>query len=117
MTTQTDAFVRPSPASDGFIAADSDNISLFPDQVTDNLMHVTIALGADLWALRRRMFILEAVLEKAGVSAADVEAYRPSAEEQALWAKERDLFIGRAFGALTRRGGANDKQIDRAGDL
>jgi hypothetical protein len=115
MTATTQA--RPSPASDGFIPSDSDNISLFPDQVTDNLMHVVIALGAELWAVRRRMFVLEAVLEKTGVSTADVEAYTPSAEEKAAWAQERDLFIGRAFDALTRTGGANAKQIDRAGDL
>jgi hypothetical protein len=115
--TDTQAPPKPSPAADGFIASDSDNISLFPDQVTDNLMHTTIALGAELWTMRRRLFVLEAVLEKAGVTTADIESYQPSEVQTTLWAQERDLFIGRAFGALTRTGGANDKQIDRAGDL
>lgn len=115
MTATTDA--RPSPAADGFIPSDSDNISLFKDQVTDNLMHVVIALGAEMWAMRRRMFVLEAVLEKTGVSTADIEAYTPTPEQKTAWAQERDLFIGRTFDALTRTGGANDKQIDRAGDL
>jgi hypothetical protein len=99
-------------ASDGFIDADSDNIGLFPQQVVDNLMHVTIALGAELWTLRRRMMILERVLETTGVSSADVERYAPRPEDEAAWAQERNIFISRTFGALTRRGGANEKQPD-----
>jgi hypothetical protein len=104
-------------ASDGFIPADSDNIGLFPQQVIDNLMHVVIGLGAELWTVRRRMMILERVLEKAGVSSADVERYKPTDEEQAAWAEERNIFIARTFGALTRKGGANDKQLDTSRGL
>jgi hypothetical protein len=99
-------------ATDGFIDADSDNISLFPQQVVDNMMHVLIDMGAELWAVRRRMAILERVLEKVGVSSNDVEQYTPSAEDQRAWQQERDIFIRRAFGALTRKGGANEKQMD-----
>lgn len=101
-------------ASDGFIPADSADITLFPQQVTDNLMHALVALGAEMWTMRRRMYVLEKVLEKAGVSANDVEQYKPTAEEQAAWAEERDIFIKRTFGALTRRGGGNQKQLDRS---
>jgi len=113
--TDNPASPYPSPASDGFIPSDSDNITIFPDQVTDNLMHVVIALGAEFWSLRRRMFVMEKVLEKAGVSTDDIEAYQPSPEDKAAWTQERDLFIARTFGALGRTGGANDKQLDTSG--
>jgi hypothetical protein len=105
-----------SPASDGFIPSHSDDISLFPDPAVDNVVHVLIALGAEFWALRRRMFVLEKVLEKAGVSTADVEAYRPSAAEKAEWAKERDVFIARTFAGLSRSGNSNDRLIDTSRD-
>jgi len=112
MMTQATLDTPLSPASDGFIAAGSDDISLFPEQVVDNIMHVLIDLGAEMWTLRRRMLVLERVLEKASVSSEDVERYVPTPEEKAAWAKERDVFIARAFGALTRKGGANAAQFD-----
>ncbi|MCJ1962385.1 hypothetical protein [Novosphingobium mangrovi (ex Hu et al. 2023)] len=99
-------------AEDDFIFADSDNISLFPEQVVDNLMHVVVALGAEMWTMRRRLMVTEKVLEKVGVSSADIEQYQPSEEDLAAWAEERDIFIKRTFGALERRGGANVKQMD-----
>lgn len=99
-------------AADDFIFADSDNISLFPQQVVDNMMHVMIDLGAEMWSMRRRMAILERVLEKVGVSSEDVERYMPTAEDQKAWQQERDIFIKRAFGAFARKGGANQKQMD-----
>ncbi|PNU04751.1 hypothetical protein [Novosphingobium guangzhouense] len=113
----TQAEQKYKSAADDFIFADSDNISAFPEQTVDNLMHVIIALGAELWTVRRRMMTLEKVLEKAGVSADDVEKYLPGAEEKAAWAQERDIFIKRTFGALERRGGANMKQMDTSKDL
>ena len=104
-------------AVDDFIFADSDNISMFPNQTLDNMMHVLVAMGAELWSTRRRMMVLEKVLEKANVSSEDVEKYQPSAEDKAAWQEERNIFISRTFGALERRGGANDKQLDMAKDL
>jgi hypothetical protein len=98
-------------AADGFIPADSDNIALFPQIVIDNMMHVMVALGAELWTVRRRMLILEKVIEKVGVSAEDIELFSPSAEDQAAWAEERNIYIARTFGAFARRGGANETQF------
>lgn len=118
MTTDTkDKPAGHKSASDGFIFADSDNISLFPHQTIDNMMHVMIALGAELWTTRRRMMTLEKVLEKVGVSTDDVEQYLPDDETKAAWAEERDIFIKRTFGALERRGGANAKQPDMSKDM
>lgn len=118
MTTDTkEAPAKHKSAEDGFIFADSENISLFPQQVVDNMMHVMIALGAEMWTMRRRMMTMEKVLEKVGVSTADIEKYLPDDDTQAAWAEERDIFIKRTFGALERRGGANDKQPDMSKDM
>jgi hypothetical protein len=103
---------RTPPSADGFIPSNSDNISLFDQQIVDNLMHVVIAMGAELWTMRRRMFVTEKVLEKVGVSTHDIENYLPSDEEKAAWAAERDVFVARTFDALARRGGANAEQLD-----
>jgi len=118
-SSMTDTNASPATrksAVDGFIAADADNISLFPEQVVDNMMHVLIDLGAEIWTIRRRMMILERVLEKAGISSEDVERYVPAAADKALWAKERDIFVARAFGAFSRTGGANAHQFDASID-
>lgn len=95
-----------------FITSDSENISMFPNQAVDNLMHVVIALGAELWTVRRRMMTLEKVLEKAGVSSDDIEKFVPSAEDEAHWQQERDIFIKKTFSGLERRGGADTKRWD-----
>jgi len=108
----TDNSAAHKSAEDGFIFADSENISLFPQQVVDNMMHVMVALGAEMWTMRRRMMTMEKVLEKAGVSTDDIEQYQPDDVTQAAWAEERNIFIKRTFGAFERRGGANDKQPD-----
>ncbi len=104
-------------ATDGFIFADSDNISMFPEQTVDNMMHVLIAMGAELWTTRRRMMTLEKVLEKVGVSTDDVEKFQPSKALKDEWEEERNIFIKRTFSALERRGGANDKQLDMSKDM
>lgn len=97
-----------------FIPAHADEISLFPAPVVDNLMHVVIALGAEMWTMRRRMHVLEKVLEKVGVSAEDIETYQPTAAESAAWTAERDIVIARTFDALSRQGGGNRQQLDKS---
>jgi hypothetical protein len=108
----TTAPQRKATSTDGFIPSNSDNISLFEQPVIDNMMHVLIALGAEVWTTRRRMFVLEKVLEKAGVSTQDIENYRPTPEDKATWEAERDVFVARTYDALSRRGGANAEQLD-----
>jgi hypothetical protein len=66
---------------------------------------VVIGLGAEHWTMRRRMFMLEKVLEQSGALTKDaVEQFQPTAADLAAWEEERDIFIKRAFGALSRTG-------------
>jgi hypothetical protein len=102
---------RPSVAAP-FIATDTDNISVLADQTTDNLVHVVVALGAELWAVRRRMMTLEKVLDAAGIPAERVETFVPDLADAQAWQAERDIFIRRVFSGLARTGGANAAQPD-----
>jgi hypothetical protein len=102
---------RPSVAAP-FIATDTDNISVLADQTTDNLVHVVMALGAELWAVKRRMMTLEKVLEAAGIPADRVETFVPGHDDAQAWQVERDIFIRRVFSGLARTGGANAAQPD-----
>ncbi len=95
---------RPTYASD-FIKSDTDDAVFLGNVLFDNLMTSMIALGSEVWANRRRMKIIEVLLEKKGsVTAEMIEAYMPTEEEEAAWQVERDQFIQATFGALTRAG-------------
>ena len=60
------------------------------------------SLSSEVWTTRRRVKVLERVLEDKGVSPELVETYMPTEAENAEWEKERDAFIQRTFGPLTR---------------
>ena len=94
---------RPTFASD-FIKSDSDRSVFFDNPATDNLMTTVIALGAEVRTVRRRMKVLEALLEDKGISEEMVESYMPSEERMADWQEDRDAFVKRTFYALSREG-------------
>ena len=71
--------------------------------VLDNLVDVTLALGAELWVQRERMRIVEALLAQHGrVTPELIEAYQEPPEQQALLRQQRDEFVARIFGAYSR---------------
>jgi len=69
----------------------------------DQLLSMILELAAELSVVRERVFILEAVLERQGVTAADaIETYTPSAEESAALAQLRDDATANIFRTLNR---------------
>ncbi len=69
----------------------------------DNLMTVVVALGAELWASKRREAVLEKMLEEKGViNRAKLEAHRPTKAEEAAEDEMRDAYIKRVFSTFTR---------------
>ena len=93
---------RPTYAAD-FIKSDTDQAVFLGNPLLDNMMTSMIALGAEVWSNRRRMRVVEKLLEEHGsVTNEMIEAYMPSEEEQAAELAERDAFIERAFGSLAR---------------
>jgi hypothetical protein len=86
-----------------FIKGDWDKAVYVESPHVDNLMTAFLGLGAEFWAMRRRMMVLEAMLAKGkSVDLAALEAYEPTDEQKLLWDAERDDFIKRIFSVFTR---------------
>ena len=101
----------PTTFTTDFIKADDEEAVMLGNPILDNMMTALISLGAEVWTNRRRMKVLERVLEDKGVTAQMLEAYMPTDDEAAGWQRERDAFIRRTFGSLSRTGG---KPLDAA---
>jgi hypothetical protein len=75
--------------------------SQFDDPAIDTLLGIVLSLGAEVYALRDRMRIIEKMLETKGmISRADVEAYNPTPAEEEENGKEREAFMARLFRTL-----------------
>ena len=103
MATTTLKTDRPTHTAD-FIQSDAERAVFLGNPVLDNMMTSLIALGTEVWSTRRRMHVLEALLEEKGVTAEMVEAYMPTAEQEAKWGKDRDRFIDLTYSPLLREG-------------
>jgi hypothetical protein len=88
-----------------FIKADIGNVSFLGNVHIDNIMTALIAMGAEIWTDRRRIRVLESLLEKKGVTREMVEQYVPTSEEETAWKKEREVLVDRMYGQFARQGG------------
>lgn len=69
----------------------------------DNLVTASIAIGAELWAVKQRQIISEKLAEKKIFATnAAIEAYKPTKDEEAAWELERRALAKRMFGVLAR---------------
>jgi hypothetical protein len=95
---------KPTYAAE-YVKGDWNN-AVFLDSVhADSLTSVVLSLGTELWMTRRRLLVLEKLLEKKNlVARTETEAYEPTAAEQVAWDAERDDFISRIFDVLNRQG-------------
>jgi len=88
-----------------FIKSDTDQAVFLGNPLMDDMMTSIIALGAEVWANRRRTRVIELLFEKEGAVTKDmVEAYVPTAAEEAELKKERDAFIKITYGHIARSG-------------
>lgn len=77
--------------------------AFFENPVIDNLIAVTLELGAELWVQRERMRIIERLLAEKGVVTPElIEQYAPSPDEIEHNRAERDAFVQRVFGIFGR---------------
>ncbi len=57
-----------------------------------------LSLGAEVYSLRDRMRIIEKMIEAKGtISRADIDAYKPTPEEDEEIRKDNDAFMARLF--------------------
>jgi hypothetical protein len=84
-----------------FIPSATRNAVFLGNPTLDNMMHAILALGAEVWADKRRLKVIESLLTaKREVSFDSIENYVPTPEQEKAWAAERDLMIKTTFGAL-----------------
>ncbi|MXZ26964.1 MAG: hypothetical protein F4222_09635 [Gammaproteobacteria bacterium] len=86
-----------------FIAADTDAAIFLGNPHIDNLMSVVIALGAEIWADRQRIKVIERLMETEGMATTEmVEAYVPTDAEKEAWEAERMEMVERVYSVLSR---------------
>lgn len=86
-----------------FIAADTDAAIFLGNPHIDNLMSVVIALGAEIWADRQRIKVIERLMETEGMATTEmVEAYVPTDAEKEAWEAERVEMVERVYSVLSR---------------
>ena len=84
-----------------FIPSQTRNAVFLGSPVLDGMMHAILALGAEMWADKRRLKIIESLLSaKRDVTFESIEAYVPTPEQEKAWTAERDQMIKTTFGSL-----------------
>lgn len=95
---------KPTYTTD-FVPGGTLNSVFLGNPLLDNMMHAILALGAELWAAKRRIKVIESLLaEKREVTLAAIEAYVTTPEQDKSWAAERDLMIKMTYGSLLNGG-------------
>jgi hypothetical protein len=86
-----------------FVKSDTDKQVWLGSPHLDNLVTVSIAIGAEIWALKQRQIISEKLAEKnMPATNAAIEGYKPTKEEEAEWETERRGLAKRMYGVLAR---------------
>ena len=102
-TDKKPAAQRPTYAAEA-IPSDVNTGVFLGNTALDNVVSCVIAMSSEMWSMRRRMKVMEAVLAQNGVSPEKIEAYVPSDAERAAWEKDRDRFISMTLGPLGNQG-------------
>ena len=107
-------------AETDYIPHDAENMVLLGNAHIDNLMHMVVALGAEMWTGQQRVKIMETLLTKHGkVTTEMIETYEPTEEEIETWAVERRAMIDRVYSVMARNAddarafGSTEPNIDK----
>lgn len=91
------------PAAIG-LEIDGPGPAYFDTIVIDNLLEAFMELAAEVWTIRDRQAVLEAVLAAKGIDAAAlIEAHRPPLAEIAARKALREAFVARLLAGFLRR--------------
>lgn len=98
---------RPTHTTVFIPGNDARHNSFLGNPVIDNLVSTVIALGTELWAVKRRNKIVESLLAaKRQVTLEAIETYVPTPAEEKAWAAERDAMIKATYGTFASNTGA-----------
>ena len=77
--------------------------AFFGQDGMDQMMSIVLELAAELWVVRERVFLMEAVLQSQGVAVSDaIEAFTPTDEQQATLGRMRAEMTAQMFRSLNR---------------
>jgi hypothetical protein len=77
--------------------------AFFGQDGMDQLLSIVLELAAELWVVRERVFVVEAVLQNQGIAVTEaVEAFVPDAAQQAKLASMRASLTSNMFRTLNR---------------
>ena len=86
-----------------YVKSDKDRVQFLGSPMMDNMMTAMTAIAAELWTVKRRLKVHESLLEKHGsITAAMIEQYAPTEEEQKQWLAERDSFARLVYDPFLR---------------
>ncbi len=88
----------PETFTTEYVKSDYDDTLYLGNPHLDSLVLALHALGKEVWIGRRRMHVIEALMEsKIPVTRASIEQYMPTPEELQMWKADRDRMIGEIF--------------------
>jgi hypothetical protein len=94
------SYSRPTYAVD-YIPGDTRQGVFLGSPAFDASVRLSVVMGSEAWAAKRRLKIVESIVAKNIVpTAARIEAYIPTADEEKAWSAERDQFIKDHFTGL-----------------
>jgi hypothetical protein len=86
-----------------YFKSDTDKQVWLGNPHIDNLVSVSIALGAEIWALKQRQIISEKLAEqKTMPTTTAIESYKPTKTEEKEWDEERQQLAKRLYGVFVR---------------
>jgi len=86
--------------------SDIDRAVFLGDQHADNMYSAFMVMATELWSLRRRQKVLEALLSsRRPVTLEAIETFIPSPEQAAAWQRDRDQFVKAIYDPFLRRDG------------
>ncbi len=86
------------------IPSDVNTGAFLGNTALDNVVSCVVAMGAELWATKRRLLVMEAVMQSRGITPEMIEKFVPSAAQTAAWEQERDRYIALTLGPLSHEG-------------
>jgi hypothetical protein len=95
--------VDPQLYTTDYVRSDFDNMSFLGNPHLDALTTALQAIGAEVWTSRRRLYVIEALMEKnIPVTQASIQAYMPTKEEEQIWKADRDRMISGIYAPFLR---------------
>jgi hypothetical protein len=101
----TKSSVDPNLYTTDYVRSDFAEMSFLGNPHIDAITSALQAIGAEVWATRRRLYVVEALMAKnIPVTPTAIQAYVPTKEEELRWRSDRDRMVNGIYSPFTRAG-------------